>query len=50
MLVEIDKPEDCTLSIEGLSEPQYVGDVSEDVGAILSDPTTEEMLLCRNNW
>ena len=36
------KPEDCTLSIQNLSDPVLVtSEMSDDVGAILVDPATE---------
>lgn len=42
VVVEIDKPEDCTLSIQNLSDPVLVtSEMSDDVGAILVDPATE---------
>ena len=39
--VEIDKPEDCTLDIKNISEAVFVTNVTNEVGAILTDPTTE---------
>ena len=42
VVVEIDKPEDCTLSIQNLSDPVLVtSEMSDDVGAILVDPATD---------
>ena len=42
VVVEIDKPEDCTLSIQNLSDPVLVtSEMSDDVGAILVNPATE---------
>ena len=42
VVVEIDKPEDCTLSIQNLSDPVLVpSEMFDDVGAILVDPATE---------
>ena len=42
VVVEIDKPEDCTLSIQNLSGPVLdTSEMSDDVGAILVDPATD---------
>ena len=39
--VEIDKPEDYTLAIKNISAPVFIKTMDDDVGAILTDPSTD---------